>query len=210
MTAKILYALFYRIDLTDFEDSTYCYLKDEPDELFKDSIGYGLSIGESQINKYPQKPVQAKMHDTRGGLVLTERLANSDSHLIVSKKLKNIIANFDNNGDIEFFPLGILDRKNRLASDDYFYVNPLGTFDCLDQHLSKVSYHRKKVIGVDKMVLSPEKLKSAPCIFRLTEEPQGIFISLALANALASVDSDVHNLGFHVVEIAPKNQLQND
>lgn len=77
-------------------------------------------------------------------------------------------------------PLAIYNHKGRLASSDYFIVNPLGTVDALDLERSQIEWLGSDIVEIEKRVLDPEKLKGAPDLFRLKEEPSAYVISQRL------------------------------
>ena len=77
--------------------------------------------------------------------------------------------------------------QEETPSRDYFIVNPLGTFDCLDRKKSEIQFEGDEIVGIDKIVLDSKKMKDAPDIFRLPEAPSEYFVSQRLVTKLQSL-----------------------
>lgn len=122
----------------------------------------------------------SRMHMDPGhdGIGLGGLIANTDSLLIVHSELKKLIAKrLTPRDEVEMLPLVIVNHKGRVASKDYFIINPVGTLDCLDYAKSKVKRTRSgEVISVSKYVLSRKKLEWEPAIFRPLEDEFEYFI----------------------------------
>jgi hypothetical protein len=92
---------------------------------------------------------------------------------------------------MECLPFTLFDHRRRVASRDYFIINPLGTFDCLNTSKSEIVYSDDppgEVVAVRKHVLDPRKVGAAPDIFRVKEEPEMIVISARLATQIKKLD----------------------
>jgi hypothetical protein len=88
---------------------------------------------------------------------------------------------------IESLPFTLFDHKKRVASRDYFIVNPLGTFDCLELQKSEIIWADEvpgAIIRVKKARLDPRKLEQAPDLFRIKEKPHAYVISGRVAAAI--------------------------
>lgn len=130
---------------------------------------YKFSEGEAFGDEYPED-ARIYMSPKEQGRTLPSLVGNTRSMLIVHRTVKEIIE-ANNSGPTEYLPLHIYNHKKRLASDEYFIVNPLGSWDCLDLGASKIEYMDGDVVGVDEMVLDPTKLKEVPDLFRVREDP---------------------------------------
>ncbi len=174
---------YYFIDQYERQNDDYCFISDPPQEI--SLLSSYIMDGTPAITKYPTV-VQALMSDERGGRMLTDFIGNGELCLIVSLAAKTVMEQI-NRGPVEYLPLSILNHKGRLASADYFYVNPLGAYDCLDYAHSEIEYFEdtQKVVDVDRYVLCPKKLEQVPDLFRIKEEPTGCYvISQTLLDAL--------------------------
>lgn len=65
-------------------------------------------------------------------------VANTLSYFIASSQVKHIISSL-NIDPIEYFPIAIYNHKCRVASRDYFIINPIGAFDCLKLETSTIT-----------------------------------------------------------------------
>jgi hypothetical protein len=63
------------------------------------------------------------------------------SYPVVSARLKEALTEPLSVGKTEFLPVVIINHKGRVASDEYFVVNPLETIDCIDQVKSDVKWN---------------------------------------------------------------------
>jgi hypothetical protein len=147
-----------------------CILRNKPKGI--EHLTYKMMTGVPIGSDYP-KDAQITMSDKEEGIALSGLIGNTCGLLIVVSALKNLILDHDKAPDqIECLPLRILNHKKRLASDDYFIINPLGTEDCVD--LEKSVIERTKsgaVVGIDELVLKRSRINPAKAIFRIKEDP---------------------------------------
>jgi hypothetical protein len=157
---------YFKID-TMPKDTAFAFTDDEPSGFSK---GYKLSSGDRVLDKdsYPADAA-VRMSDAFGR-DLGGIIGNTQSLLIVSKALKDEIEQV-NADPVQILRVAILNHKKRIASGDYFVVNPIGHRDCLDLDASEIEFHDGDVVSVDKIVLSEEKLVGAPDLFRVKEDP---------------------------------------
>ena len=108
---------------------------------------------------------------------------------------------------MEVLKFTLFDQKNRPLSDDYWIINPIGTVDCVDKKKSEIEYldepgdpYHGAVVGVDKYVLDPRKLKAAPSLFRVPEESNEYFFKEDLHDKL--MQKEFTNFVFEEIEVA--------
>jgi hypothetical protein len=137
------------------------------------------------------------------GMQLAGVMGNVDSLLIIHTKFKEIIERFMKPQEvIEFLPLSIINHKGRVASRDYFLVNPVGTLDCLDYKKSAVDRMKDgRVIGVDKFVLSKKKIAWEPALFRPLEAPTEYIINGKITTAFKESGFPDRNVFVESLEI---------
>lgn len=137
------------------------------------------------------------------GMQLAGVLGNTSSLLVVHVKFKEIIERFMKPQEvIEFLPLAIINHKGRVASRDYFLVNPVGTLDCLDYKKSAVDRMKDgRVIGVDKFVLSKKKIAWEPALFRPLEAPTEYIINGKITTAFKESGFPDRNVFVESLEI---------
>lgn len=176
---------YFRIELCPTEDKSLCVLEDGPEGT--QPFGYCMARGESALGDYPP---DAKWYMTRRwpGIKLASLLANTANLLVVNRALKDAIAGLG--VPVESYGFALYDHKKRLASRDYFIVNPLGTHDVLDLKASTIEWSPDdptEVVDVEEMVLDIRKLKAAPPLLRVKEDPEAILVERAAARKLAAL-----------------------
>lgn len=177
---------YFRIELSPSEDKGLCVLPDGPEGT--QPIRWAMSHGESVAAEYP-KGARWTMTPKYPGLKLATLLANTGNLLVVHRDLKDAIAKLG--VPVESYGFDLHDHKKRLASRDYFIVNPLGTYDALDPKASRITWSSRvpgEVVQVDEPVLDPKKLVDAPPLFRVKEDPLLILLSEAAVDALSELD----------------------
>jgi hypothetical protein len=136
------------------------------------------------------------------GKKLADLVGTVTNNLIVSTRLRSLIAKHTKDAKVEYLPVRIHDHRKRLLSDEYVIVNPLGTMDCLDLEASDILWDEddpKKALAVNTAVLSSKKVKRAPALFRLQEKPASYVISFDIAKPIH--DGDYTNVFWKKLEI---------
>ena len=165
-------------------DRSLCMLEREPQGLrmFSHRMGKGYAMGD----KYPQDAVW-QMSGKYGGTKLDSLIASH--YLVVERKMKEV---FERTGvPMECLNFTLLDHKGQVASRDYFLLNPLGTFDCLNLEKSTIEYSNEmpgEIIGIDNYVLDSNKLRNAPDFFRIKEDPYVYVLSHKLVDELQQLN----------------------
>ena len=114
--------------------------------------------------------------------------APMDSAKVCSKRLVEFLKARDLR-HVEYLPLTIVNHKGKVASTDYFIVNPVGLVDALDLAASKPVYNsiKKSMINrVARVVLDPRRLDPERKVFRLTGLFHPVLIEKGLADAMAA------------------------
>ncbi|WNO10392.1 imm11 family protein [Teredinibacter sp. KSP-S5-2] len=188
---------YYHFEVYDRQDPDYCFIERPPEQIAL--LSSYIMSGDRAESQYPEEVV-AKMSD-RGGRVLSDFIGNKELSIIAHESVKTIIE--DVCGDTcEYLPVSIENHKGRIASDEYFYINPLGTFDCLNKEFSRIKYTDDgKVIRVKSFVFDREKLQEVPDLFRVPEDHSEYFMSERLVNAIKTGKPDVTNLNLQEKEV---------
>jgi hypothetical protein len=164
---------FFKINLMPM-DTAFAFTKDEPSG-FKDN-SYKLSDGEKVIDADGYPPAAAVRMAEGFGRKLGGTIGNTQSLLIVSLPMKQVIERFVADS-VQYLPIVINNHKGRVASKDYFIVNPLGQCDCLDLDESEIEYDGDDVVEVETFVLSEPKVAGVSDLFRVKEDPATIVAS---------------------------------
>lgn len=187
---------FFKLNLMPDANPSYCFLEPEPKEvgLATHRLSRGIAIAE----EFPPTAYM-RMDPDESGIELPDLVGNSGSLLVVSSKIKAVIEEV-NRGPTEYLRIAIRNHKGRVASADYFIVNPLGSWDCLDIAASRIEFHEGKVVGIDAIVLDAAKVAKAPDLFRIPEHLGSYVVSERLVRALVRLDPRPTNV--FLIELA--------
>jgi hypothetical protein len=147
---------------------------------------YCMAEGKRVGDKYP-KDAQIYLQPEKPGIRLSSFIGNTKSYLIVSSEMKDVIMETCKEPDdtIEILPFILNDQKKNVLSKDYWIINPVGTYDCLDRKSSEIKYldddPQGEIVSVKKHVFDPRKLENAPDLFRVPEDPTEYFFSERIA-----------------------------
>jgi hypothetical protein len=158
---------FFSLNLIPSEDPGLAFLDGVPEGTR--AVRYKMSKGYAMGADYPAD-ARIYMSEEYPGFKLASFIGNTESLLILSTQVKEAIEQFGV-PQVEYLPVAIYNHKRRLASSDYFIVNPLGTLDCLHLEKSVIKYSGTDVIAVKKMVLDVRKVATPPGLFRVKEHP---------------------------------------
>jgi hypothetical protein len=164
------------------DDRTLAFVRDPPKDL--GVWNYCLLEGERVGDRFPR---DAKVHldPESPGIKLESVLGNLLNYLMVTTQMKDVILSVCTS-EIETLPFILYNHKNRVHSKDYWIINPIGTFDCVNRAASRIVMDStgQDIIRVDSLAFDREKMASAPDLFRVPEKPEWMFISEALARAI--------------------------
>src|SRR3990172_7939383 len=124
---------YFEIKKSPLVDKTYCFLWSKPRAV--GIAGYMMAKGLPIGGEYPAD-VPWQMCKEVPGKRLPSLIGTSCNLLVVARPLRDILEQAG--APIECLPFTLLDHKKRVASQDYFIINPLGTFDCLDLQKSHI------------------------------------------------------------------------
>ncbi|MBW2737453.1 MAG: hypothetical protein JRE64_01115 [Deltaproteobacteria bacterium] len=194
---------FFLLSTTgDLNDHSLCMVEDPPDGMGLQD--YRMSLGERAVLHYPEN-ARIYLREENPGIKLAGILGNTKGYLLGSSKAKEIIEEHCRNSEIEYLPFDLYNHKKRLHSKDYFFINPIGGFDCLNEDASEIEYDPDgEVITIEEFVIDPKKLSNAPDLFRIDKDPIEYIISKRLAEALR--DGGVTNVGGHKLRIQAGKQ----
>jgi hypothetical protein len=132
------------------------------DDAFELKRGISREQGFPQNAEFHMDPA----HPT--SVKLGDNLYTLENVLVISKPLQEFLASREPL-ETEFLPVSIINHKGRVASPDYFIVNPLSVQDCIDQGQSKIEYNpiEKDLISVcEQLVLDDQRIDARYILFR--------------------------------------------
>ncbi len=184
------------VDLSARESNEYAYLRSPPEGFEVES--WRLAEGEPAGDDYP-KNARIKMSPKEKGIELPDVVGNNEGLLIVSARLKRAIEGL--RLPLEILPIAIYNHRGKVASNDHFILNPLGTFDCLDTDEAEIEYLDDEVVSVDKFAFCPKKLKKVPHLFRVKEDPSTIVLGDDVLKAWLTLVPEPTNFSIEHFEI---------
>lgn len=142
-------------------------------------LRYGREVGDTYpsdvtIHVDPTKPDKT---------IVGEVLRNLSCHVIVSRRLKEFLAEKDL-PDVEYLPLKVYNHKNRLVQKEYFIVNPFRPQACLNIPACGFSWRAepgRDPRHIDQFVVDESNCTSLPLLFR----PEPLFSYVLIHRELA-------------------------
>lgn len=190
--------LYFAIDLMPRRVPDFCFLQDYPEDI--GLAAWRFDEGEALGDDYPDD-ARVFMSKDEPGMQLASLIGNTRNMLIVHGAVKDVIEGHVA-AEVEYLPLAIFNHKRRLASDEYFILNPIGGYDCLDHDASEIEYLDGEVVAVNEIALDPAKLEDAPHLFRVKESLSTYVASQALLDKLLLGDLEVTNFFVERLKIA--------
>lgn len=150
----------------DMSDENLGWLDDEdPAVLREDS--WKWHTGKSIASWFPDD-VTFKLSKDHG-IQLPDSIPNTSSCLVVSEKLKAILAS--TGSPFEFFPVKIRNHKKKVVPNKYYFANLIGLLPATDKKRSdfELSAIDDRVMHFRRLVLDESKIPKETQIFRLAE-----------------------------------------
>ncbi len=137
--------------------------------------------------------------------LLIDNLRNIELLIVGSLKLKNFLES-RRLKKIEYLPVTILDQKGKVASHDYFIINPIEPVECLDLKKSGAGFSRidkTQVARVQQLVIDKSRLDMNREMFR----PKDFHKITLVRRDLAKAIDKAKFTGITWVEIQDYNSL---
>jgi hypothetical protein len=128
---------------------------------------YQLNQGIARADGFPSDVTCHMTPDFPKDVQLCDNLYGA-GFIIISKPLREALENEQVN-NVEFLPIQIINHKGRTASTDYFLVNPLDVYDCIDIDKSGVTWNaitKNRIDYCKGLVLRDDQIPSEALIFR--------------------------------------------
>jgi hypothetical protein len=147
---------------------------------------HGVALGK----KFPRDAAFHMNPDFPTDLTLTDNVRNIHSCMLVSSRLAQALQ-ARNIAKLEYLPVAIVDHKGKVASKDYFVLNPLELVDCIDRKQSIYKESKVKpgeISFCDKLVLDEARIPGDRKLFRLKGYAQMAILASEVAGALSPDD----------------------
>lgn len=148
-----------------------------------------LTQGISRIEEFPdgiecrmnpQRPKDVGLADNIRGAVFP----------VISGRLRRALEPEITQNRVEYIPVRIINHKKRLASDDYFVLNPLDVIDCIDKEASAVEWNAISPGSISYckgLILKENAIPAGFRLFRLMYWPNNIMIDGDLVASLKTM-----------------------
>jgi hypothetical protein len=145
-----------------------------------------LGEGERMGDRFPAQAAFPLSKEWKG-MRLTDFIPNKFSRLIVSERARRVLEGEPN--EVEWLPVSIIDKKDRVVASPYSIAHILGTVDCVD--LKRSEYDRSKFapdkfLVIRRLVLHSSKIPREASVFRIKQHPRTFIISMDLIEKFES------------------------
>lgn len=145
-----------------------------------------ITKGLSRAKSFP-KDAQFRMDPKFPKYVaLADSMSNVNRMLVVSRRVKEFLEERAPRR-VEYLPVKLLNHKKKVASDEYFVVNPLAIVDCIDTKKSRVRWNDidpEKLAACSNVVLKPKSIDGEHLLFRPKHLEYYVMVLPELAEAL--------------------------
>ena len=117
---------------------------------------------------------------------LADCISNLPSAFVASKRLKEMIE-AEHPANLEFLSISIVDHKGRVASADYFVINPSKLQDCIDKEASILDWNAidtTLISDCEELVIDEGRIDAGVKVFRLKHLPSKIMVTRELADKI--------------------------
>ncbi|QRK12593.1 hypothetical protein JQX13_22725 [Archangium violaceum] len=152
-----------------------CTINKCPEPL--DSKKWRIAEGEPMGGHY-SPPVRLDMDKSHGGMHIPDFIDNNLHLPLVSGKLKQLLER-ESNAEIEFLPFMLYNHKGRVACDDCYIANVLGSQDCVDRTRTEGQEDASEpgqYIGLFRLFLDPARIDPQSRLFRISAKPSVLII----------------------------------
>lgn len=97
--------------------------------------------------------------------------------------------------NIQYFPCLLMDSKNKLMSDDYFFTNVVGTWGCIDIEKSEYTvdpFREEHFDTMTRIVLDQNKINPDLKLFRLGKFTETLLIRSDLAKIIGERHTGIY------------------
>jgi hypothetical protein len=117
---------------------------------------------------------------------LPDYVENLHGHIIVSARFKDLVQRHQSE-HLQCLPITIIDHKGRVASTEYWFLNPYRLQDAIDQKASALTWNKidpTRISGCGRLVLDESRIDQGAHLFRLAHMPTRPVMSATLADAV--------------------------
>lgn len=146
---------------------------------------YELSEGVSRADGWPDDVKAPMSPEYPKDIELPDNVSGTEL-VIISDKVRQALA-AERVTNVEYLPLTIVNHKKKVASKDYFILNPPDVVDCIDLEASEVKWNaidKTLISRCKQLVLKEANVPKDAKVFRPKHLPNQILIRSDLAKKL--------------------------
>jgi len=139
---------------------------------------YELKRGISRAKGFPSDACFHMDESHPKQIKLADNITNLDGLAVVSKGLKEFVE-FRKPSYTEFLPITIYNHKGRIASKEYFIINPFKIQDCIDLNKSGVRWNAidpELISSWSKLVIDTNRIDINLLLFRPKYKPSIVMV----------------------------------
>jgi|SRR3972149_1518866 len=160
--------------LADKIEDEYCGIYDRPDDfpkIARPSKGVRMEQLYAQEQKF-------RMAKEVPGIKIPDLIHNAVHYLMISAKLKKIFEEHSS-AEIEFLRFTLLNHKGRIASDECYIANIIGTVDCVDMKRTEGDedpVNPGRLMRLERLFLLDDKIDPKLNLFRIKPMPWVVIV----------------------------------
>ncbi|MEW5802447.1 MAG: DUF1629 domain-containing protein [bacterium] len=161
----------------------YCTLED----LRNVDDSYELTRGVSRSDGFPKEACFTMDASHPKEIKLADTIYTLDNLLVISRQLKEFIES-KTPSFIEFLPVTLFNHKGRVASKDYFILNPFHLQDCIDKDKSELVWNEidpELISNCFQLIVIPDRIDTSFLLFRPKYMPTVVMVRRDLAEEIA-------------------------
>jgi hypothetical protein len=146
---------------------------------------YELTEGISRMAGWPASAVCRMSAEYPKDIELSDNLYGTDL-IVISARVKKVLDG-ERVHEVEYLPVQIINHKRKVASTDYYIVNPPSTIDCIDLDASEVTWNKIEPDMINRcrrLVIDPARVPASLQVFRPMHAPYLVLLRSSLAERL--------------------------
>jgi hypothetical protein len=151
-------------------------------------------------DSFPAEAAYRMSDDFPENIALHEVIDNLDRQLIVHERVRAFLE-AEGVQHVEYFPVRLINHKERETKERYFVINMLPHVDCIDQSKTRFKWNaldNQSMTSVENLTLLEERI---PPDFKLLR-PKHLASVMLIHRALAQKMKEAKFRGFELVEIS--------
>ncbi|RJS22585.1 hypothetical protein DRW03_14875 [Corallococcus sp. H22C18031201] len=160
----------------------YCAIFNIPEGMSKiHKPARGIRMG----TEYPDG-LRFSMTKQEPGLKIADVIPNALNYFMVTKRMKELLEQHSG-AEIEFLRFTLLNHRGRVASEDCYIANVIGTQECVDMQRTEGDLDPLKperFMYLRRLALSEDKIETSAGVFRSAAVPRLMIVRRALKEQL--------------------------